>query len=201
MHEDKSFKTSFLKKSGRAFYIIILGFVLAITISFQTRIHFKLIQLALFSGALILKQRQIKCLLPLMLFLALNVLVNLFVPEGKIIYNLFSFPITEGAFRNGLRRGLSLITLLLMSRCILAEINSNDLKLSQFLNNFICYLNFFRETKNSLSKANLFKYLDELLLRSASLKNEAVAWSARNACHFLIIYGLVALLGLIALFV
>jgi len=176
-----------------------LGLVLALTISLQTKIGFKLIQFTLFGGLLFLKQKRIKWLSQA-LFLILTILINILIPEGKVIFTIFAFPITEGALVTGLRRGLNLITLLLMSRCILSEINATDLKLNSFLNDTLCYLNFFQEKKNSFFKTNLFQYLDNLLLKASDIKEMALNKATKPSSFFGIAYSLIAFFSLILLF-
>lgn len=111
----------------------------------------------------LLRKRKLKPLSHL-LFILFLILLNIFPPYGKLLFHLFSFPVTEGALLNGLGRGLTLVSLILTAKyCI-----STNLKLPGTLGKLITrtfyYLELMQHEQQNLKKLGIIDKIDQLIL-------------------------------------
>jgi hypothetical protein len=70
---------------------------------------------ALYFALLFFQSRRINFLSHGIVFLTI-VLVNLFVPEGRVVLKLWDLPVTSGAFVSGAEKGLNVLGLLVISQ-------------------------------------------------------------------------------------
>lgn len=103
-------------------------------------------------------------------FLAATILFSLFNPMGRVLFAVSGLQVTDGALRSGLSRGLTVLSLLYLSRFSVRA----DLRLPGTLGMMI---------------ARTFFYLSRLLEAKKGLTSSPRGWIAKldrlleNACH------------------
>jgi hypothetical protein len=82
---------------------------------FQSDPLFRWIQVFLYVGASIISGKKFR-LLPNLLMAGGIIFANLITPNGRVLFSLFSFPVTEVALENGISRAALLIGMIYLSR-------------------------------------------------------------------------------------
>jgi len=86
------------------------------------------------------------------------------VPAGKVLFRIFNFPVTEDALKSGLSKGLTIITLIYISRFTVSKYLKLPGKLGKILEYALNYLNELMKYRNKIRMKKPFKSVDALLL-------------------------------------
>jgi len=86
------------------------------------------------------------------------------VPAGKVLFCIFNFPVTEDALKLGLSKGLTIITLIYISRFTVSKYLKLPGKLGKILEYALNYLNELMKYRNKIKMKKAFKSVDALLL-------------------------------------
>ena len=101
--------------------------------------------------------------MPALLLVGSITLAALLVPYGKVLFDIWGWPITEGALRMGLSRGILLLGLLYLSRISVVQGLSLPGKAGQGVSRVFFYLDRFSEHCSEVSVRDLPASLDKLL--------------------------------------
>lgn len=152
--------------------MLISGMVIAPSFFFQGNLAILWIQVLLFILAASLSGKKFR-LLPNLAMLAGIVFANLFVPNGKVLFYIIRFPITEIALINGLRRSATLIGMIYLSRFSVRKGLMLPGKMGSLLSLVFFYFDKIIEGEK-LTKGNLMKKIDEKLLSIQLVAEQAL---------------------------
>jgi len=153
-----------LDKQVSSSFLFILGLLTAPALVLTRPLVLKSVQTLLYIG--LARFRRQRLFLPgALIFLAATVVFSLFNPLGRVLFEVVGLHITEGALLSGLSRGLTVLSLLYLSRFSVRA----DLRLPGTLGMLVArtfyYLNRLLEAKKHLASdtRNWVEKLDRLL--------------------------------------
>jgi hypothetical protein len=167
-------KKLFGEASPRALFI--LGLLTLPAFLFQDKLSYRILDgvffliLALYSGKRIRP-------LPAILLLASVTGASLFVPNGKVLINVFGLPITEGALTMGFSRGILLLGLFYLSKFTVAQGLILPGKTGNGLVKVFFYFERFSEHYSQISIRDLPGSLDRLLLKVSKIRSDVDSMS------------------------
>ena len=153
---------------GPVFY---LGLLTIPAFLFQEKLGFRALEALLFLGLMVYTGKKFRPL-PALILLASVTAAALLVPYGQVMFRLFGFPITSGALKMGVSRGILLLGLLYLSKFSVRRGLVFPGKLGAGIGKIFYYFQRFSQSKNRISLKDLPGSLDALLI-SVSENQEA----------------------------
>ena len=149
-------------RGGSSLFFLGICLVLAVTVVLQNNLVFKCLQGFVFILMAALTRQKMHAVGTIVLFVS-TVLINLLLREGRILFMIISFPVTEEALTRGLSRGLTLITLFYMSKACLPLVAPFSGSVGRRVSDILYYTHFFAAHIKSLRFPTLLTDLDRLM--------------------------------------
>jgi heptaprenyl diphosphate synthase len=144
-------------------FLFAAGLVLMLIFLFTRSLKWQIIQFTFYTILALLSGKRLKPLFTLLVMAGI-VAGNLLAPFGKVLYNLGSLRITEGALLSGLRRALTLEGLFMLSAAFIRP----GLKLPGFFGSLLArtfgIFSLMQEKKPHFKKGHIIEEIDNLLL-------------------------------------
>lgn len=134
---------------------------------FQSDPFFRWIQVLLFIVASIISGKKFK-LLPNLFMAAGIVFANLITPNGKVLFRVFSLPVTQGALENGISRAALLIGMIYLSRFSVRK----NMEIPGRMGNLVALVFFYFDRiveGERVTRGNMMEKIDEKLLAVQNL--------------------------------
>jgi hypothetical protein len=177
--------------------LLVTGLLLAPAIILQQNLAVKIAQVVLFLGlalAAVTEGRR-RLLIGGLVLIGTTILVNLFSPAGKVVFNLGPLRITRGALHLGVAKATTLASLLYVSRfCVRPSVRLPGAA-GRYVSETFTYLGKLLSRRTRISRHNLVRTLDEQfesILESADQAGELRSVAGRSLAGILV---LAAVLG------
>ncbi|NOY07906.1 MAG: hypothetical protein GXP33_03585 [Spirochaetes bacterium] len=151
-------------------FLFIAGLFLSVSVILQKNLILKAGQFLFFIALSALIGRKIRYFINL-IFLLITVIFNCLAPAGRVLFYLFKYPITEDALKSGLSKGLTIITLIYISKISVRRNIKLPGKLGILLGYAFNYVNELMQSKNKIVIKEAFKSIDKLLLETYKKDN------------------------------
>lgn len=169
------------------------GFIFSLSVILQRNLYIKTSQLIIFLTLSVLAGKKVRYFVSL-IFLIVTVIFNCLVPAGKVIFHILRFPITEDALKSGLAKGLTIITLIYISKFTVGKYLKLPGKLGKILEYSFYYVNELTKGKIKIKMKKPFESVDTLLLE---IYEKGPNSKLNNDCKTSIFGGFVVILLLI----
>lgn len=151
--------------------LFVLGLLTLPAFLFQEKLLYRTLDAAFFLILALCAGKRIRPLPALALLVSVTVFA-LLVPHGKVLVNLFGLPITDGALKMGLSRGILLLGLFYLSKFTVVRGLVLPGKAGQGIARVLFYFERFSENYTRISIRDLPGSLDDLLIRVSEARND-----------------------------
>jgi hypothetical protein len=142
--------------------LFISGLLVLPTFLFQTDLVIRSIQVLFFLSLYLISGKKIK-VLPLVSVSFGIFLFNFLSPQGKILFRIFNFPITKGAFIRGADRTVTVVGLIYVSRLTIRSDLRLPGRIGTLISAMFLYFEKLMETRIDFKKPKVFRRIDRLL--------------------------------------
>lgn len=160
--------------------LFILGLVTLPAFLFQEKLLYRVLDAILFLIVAMYSGKKIRPLPGLLLLISVTA-AALFVPYGKVLFNIFGLPVTEGALKMGVSRGILLLGLLYLSKFTVVQGLAFPGRQGNGIAKVFFYFERFSENSAKISLKDLPGSLDNLLLSVSVSQNNQVNPSLERA--------------------
>lgn len=143
--------------------VFLLGLLTIPAFLFQEKLLFRVVDGILFLALLVYSGKRIRPL-PALILLASVTAAALLVPYGKVLTDIFGFPITKGALKMGLSRGILLLGLFYLSKFSVRRGLVFPGRIGAGIGKIFYYFEQFSENRQKISLKDLPGSLDSLLM-------------------------------------
>lgn len=173
-------KKLFLEGTPNALFV--LGLVTLPAFLFQEKLFYRCLDTLFFLALAVYAGNKIRPI-PALILLTSVTIAALVVPYGKVMVDLWGWPITEGALRMGFSRGVLLLGLLYLSRVSVVHGLLLPGKVGQGISRVFYYLDRFSEHCAKVSVRDLPGSLDKLLYAVSESSMEQREGVQRRGSH------------------
>ncbi len=153
------------------------GLVMLPAVVFHSSVGSLAAQVIIFMILQIIRGERIRMLPNIIMIVSVTAL-NLLQAHGRVLFTLWPLPITQGALEIGLRKALTLIALIYLSRFMVSGKPRFPGRIGMLLSMQFSYYNQFLQHRLSLKPGQIVSSLDALLVRMETDSPDAVEAAA-----------------------